>query len=57
METLLRFEVVEIDSKIFFAGKKRKKLKYTVRSISLLAYPVLFNGKTVTRSVPEIFWQ
>ncbi|MEI6681852.1 MAG: hypothetical protein WCO44_04455 [Bacteroidota bacterium] len=57
METMLRFHVVEIDSKIFFTGKKRKKLKYAVRSLSLVAKPVLLSGDSVHLTIPEIFWQ
>jgi len=57
MEKLLRFNVVEIDSKIFFIGKKRKRLKYAVRSLSLVAKPVMLNGDSVIFTVPEIFWQ
>jgi hypothetical protein len=57
MSSLIRFKPVEIDSKICFVGKKKKVLKYPVRSISLVPEPKPVKGGHVQITVPEIFWQ
>ena len=57
MATLIRFKPVEIDSKVYFIGKKKKLLKYPVRSISLVPEPKCLNGQPSAVIVPEIFWQ
>jgi hypothetical protein len=57
MALLIRFKMVEIDSKISFNGKKRKNLKYVVRSVSLIPvskFPAKFPNPP---DLPEIFWQ
>jgi hypothetical protein len=57
MKGLLRFKPVEIDSKVYFTGRKKKMLKYPVRSVSLEPIPGSPNGQKVRMTVPEIFWQ
>ncbi len=54
---LIRFKVVEIDSNISFAGKKKKKLKYPVRSVSLVPKTKVPPGQADRYTLPEIFWQ
>jgi hypothetical protein len=57
MAPLIRFKMVEIDSTISFTGKKKKNLKYPVRSVSLVPVtyrPAKFPGPD---ALPEIFWQ
>lgn len=57
MATMVRFKPVEIDSKIFFAGKIKKALPYQVKSLSLVPVtgaPVRIKIPVI---VPEIFWQ
>jgi hypothetical protein len=57
MAPLIRFKMVEIDSKISFNGKKKKDLKYPVRSVSLIPiskFPAKFPAPP---DLPEIFWQ
>jgi hypothetical protein len=57
MTSLIRFKPVEIDSKVYFIGKKKKLLNYPVRSISLVPEPKSSNGQASPVTVPEIFWQ
>ncbi|MEI7726226.1 MAG: hypothetical protein WCK09_14045 [Bacteroidota bacterium] len=57
METLIRFKIVEIDSKISFNGKKKKTLKYPVRSVSLIPEPKSLAKMQNLATLPEIFWQ
>jgi hypothetical protein len=57
MAPLIRFKMIEIDSKVFFIGKKRKILRYPVRSISLVPEAENINGEIPRVTVPEIFWQ
>jgi hypothetical protein len=57
MAPMIRFKVVQIDSNISFAGKKRKKLKYPVRSVSLVPKTKLPAGQSDRYTLPEIFWQ
>jgi len=57
MATLIRFKMVEVDSQVSFVGRKKKVLKYLVRSISLVPEPtpsLMFRSLV---PVPEIFWQ
>ncbi len=54
---LLRFKVVECHSKICFTGKKKRVLKYAVRSIALIPYPPNNQGARNRDITPEIFWQ
>ena len=49
--------MIEIDSKVFFIGKKRKILRYPVRSISLVPETENINREIPRETVPEIFWQ
>jgi hypothetical protein len=54
---MIRFKLVELDSKVCFIGRKKKVLNYPVRSISLVPEPkstVLLHS---VLTVPEIFWQ
>jgi hypothetical protein len=57
MATLVRFKMVEIDSNISFNGKKKKKLKYPVRSLSLVPVTNRPAWLPETDAIPEIFWQ
>jgi len=57
MAPLIRFKMIEIDSKVFFIGKKRKILRYPVRSISLVPETENINREIPRETVPEIFWQ
>lgn len=57
MTPLIRFKLVELDSKISFIGKKKKVLNYPVRSISLVPEPKTAGIVYPTLTVPEIFWQ
>ena len=57
MSFIIRFRPVEIDSKICFIGKKKKVLKYPIRSIVLIPEPKFRKGDPATLIVPEIFWQ
>ncbi len=57
MSFIIRFRPVEIDSKICFIGKKKKVLKYPIRSIALIPEPKFRKGDPATLIVPEIFWQ
>ncbi len=57
MATLIRFKIIEIDSNISFTGKKKKTLKYPVRSVSLVPEPKLPEKIAGLASLPEIFWQ
>jgi hypothetical protein len=57
MATLIRFKMVEIDSTISFTGKKKRTLKYPVRSISLVPVLILPGRPPCSSSLPEIFWQ
>ena len=57
MAPLIRFKMVEIDSNISFNGKKKKKLKYPVRSISLIPDTRLTSKVPTLSALPEIFWQ
>jgi hypothetical protein len=57
MAPLIRFKMVEIDSKISFHGKKRKDLKYPVRSVSLVPLSKLSESLPQPPTLPEIFWQ
>jgi len=57
MAFLIRFKMVEIDSKICFNGKKKKNLKYPVRSVSLVPVTYLPANITGLSALPEIFWQ
>ncbi|MEI6174478.1 MAG: hypothetical protein WCR01_12070 [Bacteroidota bacterium] len=57
MATLIRFKLVEVNSQVSFVGRKKKVLKYLVRSISLVPEPtpsLMFRSLV---PVPEIFWQ
>jgi len=57
MEPFLRFKTVEIDSKVYLNGKKRRLLHYPVRSISLIPEPGPVKETVCKVHVPEIFWQ
>jgi hypothetical protein len=57
MATMLRFKIVELDSRICFIGKKKKVLNYPVRSVSLIPEPRSGNMQHSALTVPEIFWQ
>ncbi len=57
MKTMIRFKLVELDSKVCFIGRKKKVLKYPVRSISLVPVPKSSSMLYSTLTVPEIFWQ
>jgi hypothetical protein len=57
MAPLIRFKMVEIDSKISFNGKKKKDLKYAVRSVSLIPVSKLPTKNPPPPDLPEIFWQ
>jgi hypothetical protein len=57
MATLIRFKIVEIDSSISFTGKKKKYLKYPVRSVSLVPVTKLSAKIHRLEALPEIFWQ
>ncbi len=57
MAPLIRFKRVEIDSNICFHGKKRRTLKYTVRSLSLIPEARTAGKQTDPEPIPEIFWQ
>lgn len=57
MAHLIRFKMVEIDSKISFNGKKKKNLKYPVRSVSLIPVSALPANLPEIAALPEIFWQ
>ncbi|MEI7663912.1 MAG: hypothetical protein WCK34_17020 [Bacteroidota bacterium] len=56
MSAIIRFKPVEIDSKVYFIGRKKKILKYPVRSVSLVALPIKPDGEKQQLSLPEIFW-
>jgi hypothetical protein len=55
VEMFIRFRLVEIDSNVCFVGKKRRCLRYIVRSIALVAKTDAPDGKQ--GKLPEIFWQ
>jgi len=55
MAALIKFKVVEIDSRISFKGLKKIVLKYPVRSIALVPEPNRLAMRSDLR-VPEIFW-
>ncbi|MCX6278401.1 MAG: hypothetical protein NT004_09925 [Bacteroidetes bacterium] len=55
MNTMIRFKKVEIDSNISFGGKKKRTLRYCVRSVALIAKTKSPTG--VSDKLPEIFWQ
>jgi len=57
MATIVRFKPVEIDSKIFFAGKIKKALPYRVKSLSLVPVTGATARTEIQVLVPEIFWQ
>lgn len=57
MATMLRFKMVEIDSNISFAGKRKRTLRYPVRSLSLVPELKLPAGRLILYAIPEIFWQ
>ncbi|MCX6268421.1 MAG: hypothetical protein NTW16_13850 [Bacteroidetes bacterium] len=57
MAPLLRFKKIEIDSCISFTGKRKRTLKYPVRSIALVHEVKLPANRTSLSSLPEIFWQ
>jgi hypothetical protein len=57
MATMIRFKLVELDSKVCFSGRKKKVLKYTVRSVSLVPEPSCSSTNHSSLIVPEIFWQ
>ncbi|MDP1623662.1 MAG: hypothetical protein Q8M08_15155 [Bacteroidales bacterium] len=57
MATLIRFKIVEIDSSISFIGKKKKTLKYPVRSTVLVPETNLSAKPVCLDGLPEIFWQ
>jgi len=57
MATMVRFKPVEIDSKIFFAGKIKKALPYQVKSLSLVPVTGVPVRIKIPVIVPEIFWQ
>jgi hypothetical protein len=57
MAFLIRFKVVEIDSKISFNGTTTKTLKYTVRSLSLVPLHKAPCKERKCGEIPEIFWQ
>jgi hypothetical protein len=57
MASLIRFKVVEIDSKINFNGIKTKTLKYQVRSLSLVPICRATCRKPRCSDIPEIFLQ
>ncbi len=57
MVTIIRFKLVELDSKVCFIGRKKKVLNYPVRSISLVPEPKSSFLLHSALTVPEIFWQ
>jgi hypothetical protein len=57
MATMIRFKLVELNSKVCFSGRKKNVLKYTVRSVSLVPEPSLSPTLRSALTVPEIFWQ
>jgi hypothetical protein len=57
MTSLIRFKIVEIDSIICFDGKKKRTLKYPVRSISLVPEKMRPENIHCPTDIPEIFWQ
>ena len=57
MAPLIRFKLIEIDSKVTFNGKKKKDLKYPVRSVSLVPVTYIPANITGLSALPEIFWQ
>jgi hypothetical protein len=57
MAPLIRFKIVQIDSIISFDGKKKKKLHYLVRSLSLVPTTETPENPPGFMSIPEIFWQ
>jgi hypothetical protein len=54
---MLRFKSVEIDSKVFFNGRKKKPLPYPVRSVALVPVPASASVHKSRYTMPEIFWQ
>lgn len=56
MKAMIRFRVVEIDSKISFRGVRRIVLTYPVRSIALIPEPIRSLSARLDLRVPEIFW-
>ena len=53
---LIRFRLVEIDSNVCFVrGKRRKCLRYVVRSVMLETKTKAPDG--TVKQLPEIFWQ
>lgn len=57
MASLIRFKPVEIDSNICFLGKRKRSLKYPVRSLALVP-DCKKHGEPVQKFIiPEIFWQ
>ena len=56
MAALIKFKVVEIDSRISFKGLKKIVLKYPVRSIALVPEPNRPLAMQSDLRVPEIFW-
>jgi len=52
---MIRFKKIEIDSNISFGGKKKRTLRYCVRSVALIAKTKAPDG--ISGKLPEIFWQ
>ncbi|HNY01198.1 MAG TPA: hypothetical protein PKG48_01355 [Bacteroidales bacterium] len=57
MATILRFKKVDIESRIRFAGRNKSRLKYTVRSLSLVPDLSGYITNLTIPAIPEIFWQ
>ena len=57
MANLIHFKTVEINSKVYFLGKKKKTLRYPVHSISLVPEPKSHIRPVSQIVIPEIFWQ
>ena len=57
MANIIHFKTVEINSKVYFVGKKKKALHYPIRSISLVPEPKSLNRQVSQIIVLEIFWQ
>ena len=55
MAQIIRFKLIEIDSNICFVGRKKKPLRYCVRSVALIPRVKGPNGSVI--NLPEIFWQ
>ncbi len=56
MKAIIKFRMVEIDSKISFKGIRKIVLTYPVRSIALIPEPNRSLSLRLDLRVPEIFW-